>query len=501
MGQKKRYHPLNILFDFWRLLKNAFFFVLFLFIINYDSSSAWINYGRIIFCLAVVLTVFSIIYKWFTQKYLLDDVSFHMYKGLFNKSERTIPYTKIHNIQRRQTFIHKLFGLASVVFETSMTDTNASIKFGVISQKELNELEARIHQSGSTNHDVVAYEAVPEAEKEEQVICNRTVHFRPTRKDTIKASFTSLSFLVLIPIIVSVSSEIEDIFDIEDKAKTFLMSNINSWWIISLFIVALVIMSVAFGVVRTFLRYGRYEIASDDKTIFISKGILEESTFTISKDKVQAVEVTQSLIKRMLGLAEVKLISAGSVGESEDETNSLYPFLPVQRAYEMLEEVLPDYEVTQKMYLLPGKSLWVRLLRPSWLWIIATIALFFFRPQVFDVKQAWWIISVFLFLIIYIHRILDFINTRYMLNGGFIQFKTGSLQTTMFVSKRKKVIEVEVSRSRLQKQLGLSTINMVNRSKPVHHTMIKDVPELMANAYRTWYIKRTEDIEIEKTSI
>ena len=88
-----------------------------------------------------------------------------------------------------------------------------------------------------------------------------------------------------------------------------------------------------------------------------------------------------------------------------------------------------------------------------------------------------------------------------MLNGGFIQFKTGSLQTTMFVSKRKKVIEVEVSRSRLQKQLGLSTINMVNRSKPVHHTMIKDVPELMADAYRTWYIKRTEDIEIEKTSI
>ncbi|GAA0607655.1 hypothetical protein GCM10009001_26220 [Virgibacillus siamensis] len=493
MGQLKRYHPLNILFDFWTLIKSTFFIVMILFVINIGSEATWVKYGRIIFCAVIVLAIVSIFYKWFTQKYAADNVSFYLYKGLLNKSERTIPYSKIHNMQRRQTFIHKLFGLTSVVFETSMSDADASIKFEVISKKELDDLETKIHHS-----DSMEFEETDETDPAvKQEPANRTVHFRPTRKDTVKASFTSLSFLVLIPIVFSVSSDIKDIFDVESKAKEILMSITATWWIFTLLIVGVVILSVAIGVVRTFIKYGRYEIASDDHTIFISKGMLNKSTFTISKDKVQAIEITQSVIKRVLGLAEVKLISAGSVGEDEAETNSLYPFLPMGRAYAMVSEILPEYEVTPEMHHLPRKSLWVRLLKPSWLWIVATIALVYFKPPVLDIEQAWWIISIGLFVIIYALRILDYVNTRYVLNEGFVQFKQGSMQTTMFVSKRKKIIEVEISRTRLQKRFGLSSVNMVNRAKPVRHTSIEDVPVTMGNDFHKWYVERSKEIEIE----
>lgn len=500
MGQKKRYHPLIILFDFWSLIKNAFFFAFLLFVINYGSDATWVEYGRIIFYFAVALTIFSIIYKWATRKYLLDDVSFHMYRGLFNKSEKTIPYSKVHNIQHRTTLLHKIFGVTSITFETSMTDMDASIKFDVILHQEVNRIETMI-KGDKPEKDIARNETndlLPEGDvNSEKTASNRTIHFKPTRKDIFKASFTSLSFLLLIPMVISISSDIDQLFDVEVKTEEFYNSIMNSWWIVTVLIVVLILASVIFGVVQTFLRYGTYEISSDQESIYITRGVLDESTFLISKDKVQAIEIKQTAMKRMLGLAEVKLISAGSVGESEDKKNSLYPFLPVQRAYEMIAEVLPAYEVTQRMTPLPRKSLWVRLLRPSWLWIVSSVALYYFKPLVLGMEQAWWMISVSLFFIIYVFRILDFINTRFILNGRFVQFKTGSLQTSLFVSKREKVIEVKVSRNKLQKRLGLSSIKMVNRAKPIYHTGIDDVPEMLADSFYTWYVGRKNEIEVE----
>lgn len=499
MGQIKRYHPLIILFDFWSLLKNAFFFAFLLFVINYGSDAAWVKYGRIIFYLAVVLITFSIIFKWFTRKYLLNDDSFHMYSGLINKSERTIPYSKVHNVQHCITFLHKIFGITSITFETSMTGADASIKFDVISHQEANRIEMLL-KSDKTEKVIAQNEMndlSPANIDTEETASNRIIHFKPTRKDILRASFTSLSFLLLIPLILSISSNVDEIIDVDGKAEAFFKTIMNSWWIVSLLIVVLIIASIIFGVVQTFLKYGKYEISSDQESIYIRRGVLDESTFSIAKNKVQAIEIKQTVMKRLLGLAEVKLISAGSVGESEDNINSLYPFLPVQRAYEMIAEILPSYEVTQRMTSLPKKSLWARLLKPSWLWIVSTVAVFYFKPSIFSVEQAWWMISICLFLIIYTYRILDFWNSRYLLNGKFVQFKTGGLQTSLFVSKREKVIEVKVSRNRLQKQLGLSSIKMVNRAQPVNYSGFDDVPEEMADSFYTWYVGRKNEIEVE----
>ena len=111
---------------------------------------------------------------------------------------------------------------------------------------------------------------------------------------------------------------------------------------------------------EAFLKYGNYQISSDHDRIYITKGLIDETAFSIAKEKVQAIEIKQSFMKRLLGLAEVKLTSAGGLSSGEDtlEINSLYPFLPVKRAYEMVSEILPSYEISQKMSPLPIKSFW-----------------------------------------------------------------------------------------------------------------------------------------------
>ncbi|MDF2036984.1 PH domain-containing protein [Cytobacillus oceanisediminis] len=250
---------------------------------------------------------------------------------------------------------------------------------------------------------------------------------------------------------------------------------------------------------RTFIKYGKYEIFSDETRIYIRKGFLEETSFSISKDRVQAIEIKQNMMKRLTGVAEVKLVTAGDVSEGDEKAgvNSLFPFLPVDRACKIAEEILPDYEILQNMHPLPKKALWASLLKPSWLWILSTAALVYFKPEFLGIEETWLAGSILLFSLIVFVRIAGYTNARYLINGPFIQFKTGIVGTRLFISKRSKVIEAEVSATRWQKLFGLASIQTVNRGKPVQHACVENVPAEVASSFYSWYKSRREEVQIK----
>ncbi|MGN7402918.1 PH domain-containing protein [Cytobacillus praedii] len=500
----KRYNPLLMLFQLMNLIKNSIFFVVFLFVIKAGSNSAFIKYGKVIFILAFVITFISIIIKWFTTKYAFDNKSFYLYKGVFSKSERSIPFSKIQNINRHTALFHRIFRVTSISFETGIKGDDAAVKFEVVSRIEADRMEAQLSSAvhvdlPSIQESDANMETFPPEKDDSKVSSTRVMHFKPTKKDTLKASFTSFSFLLLIPLIASLYFKINDIFHVEEEAEGVISEILSSWWLVFGIIIFLVIASAAFGIVSTFLKYGKYEISSDVDRIYITKGVINETSFSISKEKVQAIEIKQTILKRLFGLAEVKLTSAGSLdfGEDKHEINSLYPYLPIKRAYEIVSDILPTYKVTEKMVRLPKTSLWVRLLWPSWIWILTAAVLYYFKPIILNMEQAWWIITAILLVIICITRLLDFFHTRYVLNDCFVQFKKGSLTTTLFISKREKVIEVKVSRNIIQKLLGLASITTINRAKPVYHAGVEDVPQEVTNEFCKWYKGRSGEIKVE----
>jgi len=497
MTDHKHYHPLIILFEIVSMIKGSIIFIIYLFVINFNSDSTFIKYGKWALIVSLLISVFYYIVFWFSSTYKLDETSFHIHKGVFTKSKQTIPYTKVQNVNRHRTILHKIFKVTSLKFETAMSGSESAVEFKVISLAEAEKLEQFIKSFKENKNDLVTNEET--VVENEQIINRKTIHFTPTKKDIVKASFTSLSFLVLIPVLGTIYNYANDIFNIEDDAKGLFLQFITSVWVIAIVGTIFIIIAVVVGMIYTFIKYGKYEISSDDERIYITKGYIEETAFAISKPKVQAIEVKQTIMKRLLGLAEVKLISAGNATlDSENlQVNTLYPFLPVKRAYEMVSEILPSYEVTETMNLLPKKALWLRILAPSWIWIIVTGLLAYFQPEVFHIETAWIILSVLLLIFVTIYRYLEYKHTRYVLNGQFIQFKSGYFTTTLFLSKREKIIEAAVVRNVLQKKLGLSSIQTVNRGKPVHHAQIKDIPFDEAVSFYRWYLERGKEVEIK----
>lgn len=535
----QRYHPLVMLFELGRLIKNSAIAAFYLFVLQWQSTSAFVFYGRIIFYFIFGISLMAIIQRWLTKRYELDEHAFQLYKGLLKQTKQSIPYSKVQNHSQHTSFVHRMLHVTSLRFETGISGEDAAVVFKAITKAEAARIIERVTGSGeaqdeqlnaSSHQEDAAHEGIHAParlhgeqaggrsacnvnlsevrDKDEEAAPNnisvaqnrstRTIHFQPTRKDTIKASFTSLSFLVLIPLLVSFYFKLNDMFHVEQEAEGLANQVLSSWWLTIIISLALIALSLAFGMVRTYLLYGKYEISSDDSHIYIVRGVLNESSFSIAKDKVQAVEIKQPLMKRLLGLAEVKLTSAGdlSLEDAKLSSSSLYPYLPVQQAYAMIQEILPAYELSNMMQKLPKASLWSRLARPSWIFIIALGALLYFTPSWFGFHGWWWVLAAVLLISIILTRILDYRNARYVMNQRFIQFRTGSWSTQMFISKREKVIEVKVARNPIQRWLGLATIETTNRSKPIYHASIQDVPLEQAIAFFEWYKGRANEIKL-----
>ncbi len=71
--------------------------------------------------------VFSIAWlKYKSVKFMLDEFSFHVQKGIFSKSDIAIPYKQIQNVNHEQSFNEKMLGIARIIIETAGTDESQS---------------------------------------------------------------------------------------------------------------------------------------------------------------------------------------------------------------------------------------------------------------------------------------------------------------------------------------------------------------------------------------
>lgn len=493
---RKRVHPMHIFQSIVDFIRQNIFLIIILFVLNWGRDDAIFTYGRWAFIGFIILSIIYMIIAWMMTTYEFKDETAHLYTGVFKKSHRSIPLYRIQNVRRNVPFYFKLFQITSLTLETGMSQESGSLHFKALSNKEADRIEQLLSEVklSTREEEVEEYDENTSAKLTEHIFeeinPKQIIHFNPTKKEVFKASFLSFSFLAIIPLAITGYFKIEDVIDIEDQL-TGIYSLITSSWISIFITVILSLIAICiFGIVYTYLRYGKYEIASDETNIYITSGVLNEKSFSVRKERVQAIQINQPFLKKILGLAEVKLISASSnLGESS-EVSSLYPFLPVKRAYSILEEILPQFTVLDEMNKLPTRALKVKIMRIPIFSLIVLGGLLWFAPR------FWWIALIIL-AITYLTRFFEYRNTRYTMEGPFIQFKVGGLSSTVFITTRKLVTQIEVEQSILQRKYDLTSIKTYNRTGFYHVEFLEDIPKEVGTEFIHWYAKRLNEIEYE----
>ncbi|MCA1061073.1 PH domain-containing protein [Rossellomorea aquimaris] len=461
----KRYHPAYIIVELVSTAKSLFGFYLLLFILKANSTAGWVVWGRYALLVATAWSILSIFAKWIFNRYELGTHSIIFKEGMFIKKQKNVAWNRIHSHKSHTTFVHRWFGLTSLTMETGANGDDATYEFPVITESEKNRILSYLEQKQETK------------ESEEEILPDRRIHFQTTRKDLIKASFSSLSFLAIFPLLSAVYFNLADFFAIEKSAESAWHYLLDHIWILIVLIIAAMSLSILIGFVKTSIKYGNYIISDDPERIYIEKGMGNEVSFSIPKNKVQAVRVEQTMVKRMLGLVSIKLISAGS---SEEEISSFYPFMPKREAYDMLHAILPHYPIQEKMERFPLKVLWLKLSQPYYLTIAAAAGLWIF-------KQDWMWVAGVIFAVSILLRFLDYWFTSYSRHGSTVQIRKGGWLNETFITHRHRIQQMTVKHSWLQRKFGVATITFSNRAKPTHESLLYGVSKDEAGSLYEWY--------------
>src|SRR5690606_18825573 len=100
---------------------------------------------------AVVVLALLSVWRYFTYRYRIEGDSLMIRSGLLERSLRQVPFSRIHNVELRQTLLHRLFNVAEVKLE-SAGGTRPEAQMRVLQLGDALALERLIrHRAGSAD--------------------------------------------------------------------------------------------------------------------------------------------------------------------------------------------------------------------------------------------------------------------------------------------------------------------------------------------------------------
>ena len=308
-----------------------------------------------IFVIAFVLIyscfiIYRILY-YKTSGYELTQTEIQCNRGVLFKKHSVLDYKKIHAINKKQSIIHRIFGIAILTVDSGSTNTAHQAEITIIEKSKivdalLNELNA-LRESGVRATD---------DSKEELLLSDDDSLYRFSSKrkmlytliNIASTSFFTALFGVLAIIVIGICKMVLHLDTLGTWGEYFLVS-------ILITVVAMLLFSIFSFIgcmIHSFIGYHRFTITKRGNDIQISFGLLERHTNTFSYDRIKAVKISQGLVQRMLGFASIKLEVIGYTNSDESDNNAeigvLVPFCKYDEVNEILGKVLPDYIPDEK---------------------------------------------------------------------------------------------------------------------------------------------------------
>src|SRR6187402_1282802 len=138
-----RLHPLSWLFVLLDQLRSFALPLILLIVTGRSNSADW--YG-LIGVLALVLTS---VLRYLTYRYRLGDESIVIRSGVFQRTNRDIPYERVHNVSVHQSVLHRVFDVAELRLESAGSSA-AEATMRVLSLAQARALETLIRERAGT---------------------------------------------------------------------------------------------------------------------------------------------------------------------------------------------------------------------------------------------------------------------------------------------------------------------------------------------------------------
>lgn len=390
---------------------------------------------------AVLAAVWGFL-SWRATTYGVVGGSFRLRQGVLQKSERTIPLEHVQSVDTVQGIVQRAFGVYEVRVETAgggASEPDASLP--ALSRGATEELRRGIE--GARREPAGAEEAPgPEVLR------------RLSTRDLLIAGATSGQIGVALSLL-AVGSQVFDEF----LSEAFLRNLVESLAPNALVVVLILVPVVALfawllAIAGTVLAHFGFTLSREGDFLYIKRGLLERREATIPLGRIQAVRVSEGLLRQPFGLASLRVESAG-YGEDAGVSAVMFPLLPFDEVQALLREAAPEFAVSPPLNPLPRRALRRYVFRACVPALILAAAGALASLVAFD--SALGLLGVGLLVPFALYGWLRFRDAGWALEGDRLVVRSRGLARVTVVAPRRRLQSRSVLQNPLQRRLRLAT--------------------------------------------
>jgi putative membrane protein len=137
------------------------------------------------------------------------------------------------------------------------------------------------------------------------------------------------------------------------------------------------------AIAGTVLAYNGFTLSREGNFLYIKRGLLERREATIPLSRIQAIRISEGVLRQPFGLAALRVQSAG-YGENAGVSTMLFPLLPRDEVQGFLARAAPEFAVNPALESLPRRALRRYVFRATFLSLIIALANAVFSFLVFQ---------------------------------------------------------------------------------------------------------------------
>jgi len=473
MYNPKRLHPAAILLMIVKMVKDAIFplVLIFLFGGNNFGTKSYLYIG---FGLIILLIIGSAILSWLRFTYWIENGELRIESGLFVKKKQYIRFERIHSVNISEGLVQRLFGLAKLQIETAGGE-QADAVLSAIDKKEAESIQLTLAEGkrGKTPQEDLGVKVLTES------------IFQQTFPQLFLMAATSGGVGVVFSTSAAFISQFDEIIPFDKVFSGFEHVLEASLIFITIGVLGAFILAYLIATIGIVLKYGHFTLKKNGEELVISRGLLERRQITIPIKKIQAIRISENLLRQPLGLASVYIeYAGGSAKDLENARIMLFPIIKKSHLQGLLEQFIPGYQYEVNMQGLPQRSFPRYLFRQSFIVVIIMAAcIWLLRP--------WGFLSLVLVPLAYLWAYLKFREAGWNISGNQLQvrFRIISKQSYLFHKNRIQTISYSTNWFQLRKSLASIFITVKSGAGPTIGR-VKDLEKQDASMITRWLASR-----------
>lgn len=248
---------------------------------------------------------------WKNYDYSIDEDSVNIDHGVLKKDHRSIPLQRVQNVDITRNVLQRYLDIAQVNFETA-GGSETEVKLKYVEFDRAKEIQESIRRFKSA-------EAERPKEGESQATTKSSMTEGPP---SFQLSSRSLALLSLFSIDKRIFSLIITVLTVVGSRTLVLWMDDLTLAFIALFGLVVLVMAWSIGVIYTFVKFYDFKIWKREDVLEYERGLLNRSSGSIPKGKIQCLVIEENPLKRLAGYASLKIETAGYAQQTSSKKGS-----------------------------------------------------------------------------------------------------------------------------------------------------------------------------------